>query len=96
LGKAFADMIRQRDDFELFVEPDSNIVCFRYLKNDMDDEQLNKLNSNLRKAILEKGDFYIVQTQLNKNTWFRITLMSPHTTASTLEELLDYIKKLAN
>lgn len=96
LGKAFATLIRQRDDFELFVEPDSNIVCFRYIKNDLNNEQLNKINSNLRKTILEKGDFYIVQTQLNKNTWFRITLMSPHTTASTLEELLNYIKQLAD
>lgn len=96
LGKTFATMVRQRDDFELFVEPDSNIVCFRYLKNDLDNEQLNNLNSNLRKTILENGDFYIVQTQLNKSTWFRITLMSPFTNASTLEELLDYIKILAN
>jgi L-2,4-diaminobutyrate decarboxylase len=95
LGKTFATMVRQRDDFELFVEPDSNIVCFRYLKNDLDNEQLNNLNSNLRKTILENGDFYIVQTQLNKSTWFRITLMSPFTNVSTLEELLDYIKKLA-
>jgi L-2,4-diaminobutyrate decarboxylase len=95
LAKTFATMVRQREDFELFVEPDSNIVCFRYLKNDLDHEQFNQLNSNLRKAILENGDFYIVQTQLNKCTWFRITLMSPFTNASTLEELLDYIKKLA-
>lgn len=96
LGKTFAEKIRQSKNFELFIEPDSNIVCFRYLKVGLDEKALNELNSRLRRRIIEKGDFYIVQTQLNNKTWFRITLMSPFTTPPTLDELLEHIEDIEN
>lgn len=95
LGKTLAAKIRERDNFELFLDPDSNIVCFRHVKKGLDTEALNRLNGKIRKKILEQGDFYIVQTQLKQNTWFRVTIMSPFTTAETLDKLLDHIETLA-
>ena len=95
LGKTLATKIRERKHFELFLEPDSNIVCFRYMKQGMDAQELNRLNGTIRKKILEQGDFYIVQTQLKQNTWFRVTIMSPFTTEETLDKLLDRIEALA-
>jgi L-2,4-diaminobutyrate decarboxylase len=96
LGKVLAEKIRLRNNFELLLEPDSNIVCFRYVKPGMDEAELNRLNSSIRQKILEKGDFYIVQTRLNKKTWFRVTIMSPFSTAQTFDELLERIETLAN
>lgn len=95
LGKVLAEKIRQRKSLELFLEPDSNILCFRYLKPGMDDHSLNSLNGAIRKELLEQGEFYIVQTRLKNLTWFRVTIMSPFTTAETFNELLDKIEQVA-
>ncbi|MEL6944791.1 MAG: pyridoxal-dependent decarboxylase, partial [Bacteroidota bacterium] len=59
LGKQFADLIQETPNFELALEPDCNIVCFRYLVN----QDLNQLNSAIRQQLLEEGEFYLVQTQ---------------------------------
>lgn len=92
LGTTFAGMIRFRPRFELAMQPMSNIVCFRVRAND--DKTGNELNSRIRRAILEEGTFYIVQTQLNGNIYLRVTLMNPFTSKQHLGELLDKIEEL--
>ena len=94
LGKTFARLIRQRPDWELALEPQCNIVCFRYLGNG--EEDLNALNARLRKALVEEGKYYIVQTILRGKTWLRVTLVNPGTREEDLEGLLDVLveKKL--
>lgn len=94
LGKIFADLIRKRKQFELAVEPMSNIVCFRFIGNNTNDD-LNKLNARIRQTILEKGDFYIVQTELNNQLYLRTTLMNPFTETGHLEALLNEIENIA-
>lgn len=95
LGKVLAEKIRQRKNFELFLEPDSNIVCFRYMKPSLDENDLNKLNGRIRREMLEQGEFYIVQTQLNQKTYFRVTIMSPFTTPEVFDTMLNKIGELA-
>jgi L-2,4-diaminobutyrate decarboxylase len=95
MGKILAGKIQQRKNLELFLEPDSNIVCFRYLKPGMEDDSLNSLNGAIRKKLLEQGEFYIVQTRLKEVIWFRLTIMSPFTTPETFDALLDRIESLA-
>ncbi|MBE0636929.1 MAG: aminotransferase class V-fold PLP-dependent enzyme [Bacteroidales bacterium] len=96
LGKTFAEKIRQHKNFELFLEPDSNIVCFRYFTEILDDTALNDLNSLIRRKVLELGDFYIVHTTLNGNTWLRVSLMNPFTGDSTLDDLLNHLVIIAD
>ncbi len=96
LGKTFAKMIQAKPHFELAVEPMANIICFRWLKKGYTDEKLNQLNANIRKNIVEKGEFYIVQTKLKGKLYLRTTLMNPFTTTVELEKLLEEIEKIAN
>ena len=93
LGRTFAEMIQSRSNFELGIEPESNIVCFRLksLKNN-----LNELNSNIRKQLLQEGKFYIVQTTLQENVYLRVSLMNPLTTVSDLNALLDEVENIGN
>jgi L-2,4-diaminobutyrate decarboxylase len=95
LGKTFAKMIQSKPHFELAVEPMANILCFRWLEKEYTDEKLNQLNANIRKHILEKGEFYIVQTKLKDKLYLRTTLMNPFTTEAELEKLLEEIEKIA-
>ncbi|MBK8490808.1 MAG: aminotransferase class V-fold PLP-dependent enzyme [Saprospirales bacterium] len=89
LGQVFARIIHQHPNWELAAEPQSNIVCFRYLGKG--EEELNALNARLRKKLVEEGKFYIVQTVLRGQTWLRVTLVNPGTKEEDLETLLGYL-----
>ncbi len=94
LGKSFADLIKQAPNFELAVEPDCNIVCFRYVPFN-DETDLSIVNEQIRQILYEKGDFYFVQTKLRGQTYLRTTLMNPFTTLSDLRELIKEIEATA-
>ena len=95
LGRQFAEIIKKDDQFELAVQPMSNIVCFRYIEKGLDESALNKLNEKIRQKLLEEGEFYIVQTKLRGKHYLRTTIMNPFTTLEHLEQLLSKIKEKA-
>ncbi|MEN7551321.1 aminotransferase class I/II-fold pyridoxal phosphate-dependent enzyme [Rapidithrix thailandica] len=94
LTQRFARLIESRQDLELALRPQANIICFRYTSAKKSTEELNTINRNLRRQLLEKGEFYIVQTQLKGLVYLRATLMNPLTTELELTQLLDTIGKL--
>jgi len=96
LGQQFYEMIEIDSQFELAVKPMSNIVCFRYLDNSLNNSELNQLNKNIRQQLLEEGEFYIVQTKLRGIQYLRTTIMNPFTTAEHLNALLQKVKKIAS
>ncbi|MEO0331918.1 MAG: pyridoxal-dependent decarboxylase, partial [Bacteroidota bacterium] len=91
LASKFAKMIQQRSELELAIEPQANIVCFRYIPANTSAAQLSDLNAQIRQQILEEGKFYIVLTQLKGEVFLRVTLMNPFTTEAMLNELLDNV-----
>jgi L-2,4-diaminobutyrate decarboxylase len=94
LAREFAEQIKKRENFEQVIEPNSNILCFRYI-NSSENSNLNELNSQIRKKLLENGEYYIVQTTISDNIYLRTTLMNPKTSKVHLTELLDEIEKIA-
>jgi L-2,4-diaminobutyrate decarboxylase len=93
LARAFAGMIRESGDFELAVEPDANIVCFRYAPAGRRD--LDSLQSRIRQKIVGDGLFYLVQTRLPAGLFLRTTLINPFTSTNDLKELMDTIRHAA-
>lgn len=91
LAKDFEKLLHQHSNFELAVSPQSNIVCFRYVAADKSLEQLNDLNAKVRQDLLQRGEFYLVQTKLRGVHYLRTTLMNPFTTMAHLKILLDQI-----
>ncbi|MBX2872603.1 MAG: aminotransferase class V-fold PLP-dependent enzyme [Saprospiraceae bacterium] len=94
LSQAFGEMIRNHPAFELAVEPACNIVCFRYKGNDLSVAEQNQLNEQIRQALLEDGEFYIVKTWLGEGLWLRTTLANPLSTTKELQGLLGKIEGL--
>lgn len=80
-----AAAIERRSNWELFAQPQSNIVCFRLKGSD---------NAALRQALLERGPQYIVKTVLNGETWLRCTFQNPLTEDDHIEALLDRLEEL--
>jgi L-2,4-diaminobutyrate decarboxylase len=95
-GKLFAERINDHPDFQLAFDPQTNIVCFRYFNSDLTDTDLNILNQKAWTDSLQDGKFYIVQTQINNNTYFRTSLMNPFTTEKEMTGLLDYLIEKIN
>jgi L-2,4-diaminobutyrate decarboxylase len=87
LAREFAAMIAAAPDFELAIEPQSNIVCFRPRQGD---------SERIRRRIVEGGRFYLVQTTLPGGVYLRTTLMNPMTELSDLAELLDEIRAMGH
>ncbi|MDZ7877458.1 MAG: aminotransferase class I/II-fold pyridoxal phosphate-dependent enzyme [Saprospiraceae bacterium] len=100
LATEFAQILRRYKNFKIGVEPQSNIVCFRFLgrlrtskskKKELSLDALNELNSAIRLKLIEKGDFYIVQTTLRGEVFLRVSIMNPLTTIEHLKELIKEI-----
>ncbi|MFH0946957.1 MAG: aminotransferase class I/II-fold pyridoxal phosphate-dependent enzyme [Planctomycetota bacterium] len=93
LTDAFAREIQDSPHFELAVEPESNIICFRYRKPGVED--LNALQRQIRRKVLQGERFYLVQTDLGGRLYLRCTLINPNTTLDDLKDLLETIREAA-
>jgi len=90
-AKMFAFLCSQTEKIELALEPEANIVCFRYVGSDMENSKfknIDQINLQIRKTLLKRGDFYIVQTVLNGIQYLRVSVMNPFTKKSDFEKLL--------
>jgi L-2,4-diaminobutyrate decarboxylase len=92
LARDFARMLRARPPFEVAVEPESNIVCFRMRPPGMDEAAVDARNALARQRVIESGRFYIVQTKLRGRVWLRTALMNPFTTTDHLAAMLDAVE----
>jgi L-2,4-diaminobutyrate decarboxylase len=89
LGRHFYQLLTQHTAIETAVQPDSNIVCFRYKNNSITDH--DHVNSRIRERILNEGDFYIVQTKIKGQLFLRTTLISPLTQSVDLQALISKV-----
>lgn len=96
LARTFATRLRARPPFEVAVEPESNIVCFRFHPPGVDDVEVDALNAAIRRRVIGSGKFYIVQTILRGRTWLRTALMNPFTQPEHLDALLDAVTHAAD
>jgi L-2,4-diaminobutyrate decarboxylase len=87
-------MIKSDDQFELAVEPESNIVCFRYVPEGYDESAINETNAAIRDKIIKEGSFYIVQAELDGKTWIRLTIINPVTSENDLRILLERVLEI--
>ena len=91
LTREFARLIDENPLFEIAHQPDSNILCFRYI----DCNNPNQVNEELRQRLTMDGNFFIVKTILNGNFYLRVTLLNPRTTITHIENLLQSITIIA-
>lgn len=93
LGKEFAELIRKQPDMELAIEPCSNIVCFRYVS---ENGNINETNKMIAEELLKDGTYYTVSTAIRGEFYLRVTLMNPLTSTEELTGLLQKIREAAN
>ncbi|MFY9254996.1 MAG: aminotransferase class I/II-fold pyridoxal phosphate-dependent enzyme [Fuerstiella sp.] len=90
--------VEAAEDFEALHIPECNILVFRHLPQHITNsslEQQNAFQRKLRSAVVNSGDFYIVQTTIDGMVGLRTCVMNPLTTESRIDQLLDRIRSLA-
>jgi L-2,4-diaminobutyrate decarboxylase len=86
--------IAERPDFEALHEPESNILCFRYVppratELGLSDERRDNLNRELRERYNRSGEGWITATNLDGRRVLRVTIMNPRTTTADVRDILD-------
>ena len=82
-----------RPDFVTLHEPESNILCFRWIGDGThDDETLDRLNGEIRARYNGSGAGWITTTVLDGRRVLRVTMMNPRT---TVDHITAAVKGLA-
>jgi len=82
--------IAERRDFEALHEPESNILCFRFVGDrSLDDERLDALNLRLREEYNRSGAGWVTTTVVSGRRVLRVAVMNPRTTPDDMQRTLD-------
>jgi L-2,4-diaminobutyrate decarboxylase len=95
LGRSFYDKLQAADDFVTLNDPECNIVVFRHVPPALRDASADRLGDfqlELRRRIIESGDFYIVPFKQDGIGALRVTIINPLTTPAHLDELLEALR----
>ncbi|MBL4802809.1 MAG: aminotransferase class I/II-fold pyridoxal phosphate-dependent enzyme [Emcibacter sp.] len=87
MAKAAANYITAQDGFEIAIMPETNILCFRTA--DDDDQQLE-----IRRRLLEQGNFFISTTLYRNRRWLRLVFMNPVVTIEDVKDLITEIRQI--
>ena len=90
--RSFYEIINEHPDFNCPYLPETNILCFQYLKYGID----NSFQLALRNEIVSRGKFYITSTELNESRYLRLTVMNNLTEEIHIKALMNEIIKIAN
>lgn len=96
MGQEFHRLLQQEPDFEPLHVPECNIVVFRHVPPELRDvapEKLGQFQLELRRRLIESGDFYIVSTKIDGVGALRVTIINPLTTTEHLETLLQSLRQ---
>ncbi len=96
LGQTFYRKLLAAPDFQPLHEPQCNIVVFRHVPDALRDaspERLGRFQLQLRRRLIESGEFYIVSTSLDGIGALRVTIINPLTREEHLDRLLDALRE---
>jgi L-2,4-diaminobutyrate decarboxylase len=96
LGRAFHGKLRAADDFVPLHDPQCNIVVFRHVPAELRDaprERVGDFQLELRRRLIESGEFYIVPAKHEGVGALRVAIMNPLTTAEHLDRLMDALRR---
>ena len=97
LTRTFYELLIEASDFEPLHEPECNILAFRHVPESMQhapEAEVSMFLYQLRRELIQSGEFYIVQTKLDGQQALRVTVMNPLTTREDLVALMDSIRRI--
>ena len=84
------DELRKHPEFVVLHEPESNILCFRYVGDGRrDDDSLDTVNREMREQYNRSGKGWITATLLGGRRVLRVTMMNPRSTTAHIRDMVD-------
>jgi len=96
MGHVLYEKLSAAADFEPLGEPQCNIVAFRHVPDELRDAPSDRLGAfqlDLRREIIQSGEFYIVPTKKDGVGALRVTVINPLTTPDDLDRLMDALRQ---
>jgi L-2,4-diaminobutyrate decarboxylase len=96
MGAVFHQKLDAAEDFVPLHRPQCNIVAFRHIPEALRDASpdiLGRFQFELRRKLIESGEFYIVSTALDGVGALRATVMNPLTQPEHIDALLDALRR---
>jgi aromatic-L-amino-acid/L-tryptophan decarboxylase len=94
-AKLLGDLIDGDNDFELLAPIQLNIVCFRYRRAELEEDELDRLNDELVIALQESGEAVASSTTVGSRRAIRMCILNHRTTDEDLTRTLSAIKQIA-
>jgi L-2,4-diaminobutyrate decarboxylase len=94
-GHELYEKLAAAPDFQPLHEPQCNIVVFRHVPaalRDAPPARLGRFQLELRRRLIESGEFYLVSTNLDGVGALRVTVINPLTQSAHLDQLLDALR----
>jgi L-2,4-diaminobutyrate decarboxylase len=92
---AMWEQLQTRPRFRALHEPESNILCFRWIGDGgLSDEKLDAINLEGRERYNRSGQGWVTTTVLNGRRVLRVTIMNPRTTADDTATVLDGLDRI--
>ena len=93
MAKRFYSLLKQRHNFYVPYEPETNILCFRF--QGVDGKATDELQQKIRFEMMKRKEFHITSTLINGVRYLRVTIMNKLTDEKILTSLLDKVEELA-
>lgn len=96
MGRVLYEKLLAAPDFMALHEPQCNIVVFRHVPAALRDRppaSIDQFQLELRRRVIESGEYYIVSTRLEGVGALRVTIINPLTRPEHLDRLLDAIRE---
>ncbi|MEZ4774465.1 MAG: pyridoxal-dependent decarboxylase [Bacteroidia bacterium] len=91
-----ADVIQARPDFELFIPPPLNLVCFRFKpEGNWSENQINEFNSQIVNQLNASGEIYITHTKIDGKYLIRLSIGQTNMTAAHVDRAWNLISTKA-
>ncbi len=95
LAKKLSEMIAADSHFELMAPVLLNTVCFRYVRDDKDEEMTNRLNEELNHRLNDSGKIYLSHTRLRGKYTLRMVTAQTNVTIDHVTRAWALIKETA-
>jgi aromatic-L-amino-acid decarboxylase len=96
LARLFASWVEGSPNFELMAPVPFALVCFRAIKPQASEEELNALNERIMNEINASGEAYLSHTKLNGKFTLRLSVGSIRVEESHLKKVWDLLNNRLN
>lgn len=95
LAALLAERVRAAGDLELLAPVVLNVVCFRYVRRHLDEDELDRLNAAIAIAVQESGTAVPSTTRIGSRLALRACILNHRTRESDLDVLLGAVREAA-